>query len=180
MEPGELEELVVSTIQETQVKLGESGGAESLYLPLSSIDPDEDAAAIRALLDRFEEDARPRLGDVVCDVLEGRVRITVPEEGGRYVAGLPVSPVLRLMVDSVMDGSSVDDLKGKLAEGFPGHVWRDVDGDGFEHIVFFEDGTDPSVYCIGTECCRLVYHRFSRRDYEAFGFGPLRSAPWTA
>ncbi|MDO5862130.1 MAG: DUF3877 family protein [Thermoplasmata archaeon] len=179
MEPRDLEELVVSTIQETQVKLGEAGGAESLYLPLTSISQDEDVDEIRSLLDRFEADARPRLGNVTCDILEGRVRITVPEEGGRYVAGLPVSPVLRLMVDSVMSGASIDDLKRSLKERFPGHVWRDVDGDGFEHIVFFEDGTDPSVYCVGTECCRLVYHRFSRPDYEAFGFGPLRRSFWT-
>ncbi len=40
MSPEDLEELVVSTMQETQVKLGSASGSEVLYLPLASIDPE--------------------------------------------------------------------------------------------------------------------------------------------
>ena len=175
MTPEELEETVVATIQETQVKLGSAAGAECLYLPLDSVAPGGDPAEAAAVARAFAESARPRLGDVVCEVLEGRLRITVPEEGGRYVAGLPVSPVLRLMVDAVTGGYTVEALRAELDARFPGHVWRDADGDGgFDYVVYFEDGTDASVYCIGVECCRLTYHRFSRRDYDAFGFGALR------
>ena len=179
MDAKELEETVISTIQETQVKLGSLSGTESLYLPLSSVDPDEDVGRIQDVLDSFRESCRPRLGDVSCEILEGRVRITVPESGGRYVSSLPVSPVLRLMVDSVVSHRSLEQLRDALSEQFPSCTWRDVDGDGFEHIAYFDESVDPYVYCIGTECCMVTYHRFSRKDYLAFGFGPLRRPLWT-
>ncbi len=174
MDAKELEETVISTIQETQVKLGSLSGAESLYLPLSSVDPDEDVENIRRILDGFRKECRPRLGDVSCEILEGRVRITVPESGGRYVSSLPISPVLRLMVDAVASRKTLQQLKDSLLQQFPSCTWRDVDGDGFQHIAYFDQDIDPYVYCIGTECGMVTYHRFSRGDYLAFGFGPLR------
>ncbi len=176
MDAKELEETVVSTIQETQVKLGSLSGAESLYLPLSSVDPDGNVENIRRILDGFRKECRPRLGDVSCEILEGRVRITVPESGGRYVSSLPVSPVLRLMVDAVASHRTLGQLRDSLLQQFPSCTWRDVDGDGFQHIAYFDQDIDPYVYCIGTECDMVTYHRFSRGDYLAFGFGPLRSS----
>lgn len=137
MSPEDLEELVVSTMQETQVKLGSASGSEVLYLPLSSIDPKEDPETIGKVLDGFRAGCRSRLGDVECEILDQRVRITVPESGNLYVSKLPVSPVLRLMVRAVFEHMSVEGLKAELDRDFPGHVWKDVDGDGFVHIVYF-------------------------------------------
>lgn len=173
MSPDDLEATVISTIQETQVKLGSSVGSEVLYMPLSSLDPGEDPQIIQEIIDEFKKRCWSTLGDVECEILDRRVRIIVPDSGSRYVSTLPVSPVLKLMVRAVSEHMSVDDLRVELDRDFPEHVWKDVKGDGFEHIVYFDDGSDPNVYCIGSECCQLVYHRFSRRDYLAFGFGPL-------
>ncbi len=173
MEPKELEDIVISTIQETQVKLGFAGGSEALYLPLGSIDAEEDEGRIADFLKEFEDYVRPRLGDVECRILDQRVRITVSEEGCRYVSSLPVGPVLRFMVDAVSEHKDLETFRKELSERFPSSIWKDVDGDGFEHIVYFDDGTDPSVYCIGSECGMLIYHRFSRRDYNAFGYGKV-------
>lgn len=92
MSPKDLEELVVSTMQETQVKLGSASGSEVLYLPLASIDPEEDLETIGRVLDGFRTGCRSRLGDVECEILDQMVRITVPESGNPYVSKLPVSP----------------------------------------------------------------------------------------
>lgn len=173
MSPDDLEAAVISTIQETQVKLGSSEGSEVLYMPISSLDPEGNLQALRGIIDEFRDGCRLTLGDVECEILDQRVRIIVPESGCRYVSTLPVSPVLKLMVRAVSEHMDVGELRAELDRDFPGHVWKDVEGDGFEHIVYFDDGSDPNVYCIGSECCQLVYHRFSRRDYLAFGFGPL-------
>ena len=171
MDPSDLEDRIVSTVQEMQVKLGQSSGSLSLYLPLDCLDGDvEDEIA------RFREHVRPKLGDVACTLDDGRVRITVSEEGCRYVAGLPVSPVLLTMVDAVMSRESLDGIKARLEKVSKGLVWKEVDGDGFDHIAYFTDGTDPYVYCIDSDCGPISYHRFSRRDYEAFGFGGLDGA----
>ena len=41
----------------------------------------------------------------------------------------------------------------------------------FDYLLEFEDGKpDAFVYCITDEGCHLTYHRFTREDYEAFGF----------
>ena len=171
MDPSDLEDRIVSTVQEMQVKLGQSSGSLSLYLPLDCLDGD-----VEEEIARFREHVRPKLGDVACTLDEGRVRITVSEEGCRYVAGLPVSPVLLTMVDAVMSRESLDGIKARLEKVSKGLVWKEVDGDGFDHIAYFTDGTDPYVYCIDSDCGPISYHRFSRRDYEAFGFGGLDGA----
>lgn len=166
MDPDDLEDRVISTIQEMQVKLGQSPGAVTLYLPSDCLGDDME-------LSRFTEHVRPKLGNVICTVEDGRVRITVPEEGCRYVAGLPVSPVLTAMVDAVMSRESLNGIRARLAGISDGLIWEEVDGDGFDHIAYFDDGTDPYIYCIDSDCGPITYHRFSRRDYAAFGFdGP--------
>ncbi|MGN0097863.1 MAG: DUF3877 family protein [Candidatus Methanomethylophilaceae archaeon] len=171
MDPSDLEDRIVSTVQEMQVKLGQSSGSLSLYLPLDCLDGD-----VEEEIARFREHVRPKLGDVACTLDDGRVRITVSEEGCRYVAGLPVSPVLLTMVDAVMSRESLDGIKARLEKVSKGLVWKEVDGDGFDHIAYFTDGTDPYVYCIDSDCGPISYHRFSRRDYEVFGFGGLDGA----
>ena len=171
MDPSDLEDRIVSTVQEMQVKLGQSSGSLSLYLPLDCLDGD-----VEEEIARFREHVRPKLGDVACTLDDDRVRITVSEEGCRYVAGLPVSPVLLTMVDAVMSRESLDGIKARLEKVSKGLVWKEVDGDGFDHIAYFTDGTDPYVYCIDSDCGPISYHRFSRRDYEAFGFGGLDGA----
>lgn len=159
---------VVSSVQEMQVKIGSTDGSVSLFLPLDSIEGDPEEA-IRA----FRDAARDILGDVECSSDGRRVSIMVPEKGCEYVSSLPVSPILRIMVDSVMARSSLDDIRARLEAVSDGLVWKEVDGEGFDHIAFFTDGTDPYVYCIDSDCGPISYHRFTRRDYRAFGFGGL-------
>ena len=41
----------------------------------------------------------------------------------------------------------------------------------FDWLGYFEDGKpDAYCYCIADEGCHLTYHRFTKEDYEAFGF----------
>ena len=41
----------------------------------------------------------------------------------------------------------------------------------FDWLISFEDGQpDAYRYCIADEGCHLTYHRFTKEDYEAFGF----------
>ncbi|MFQ9806557.1 MAG: DUF3877 family protein [Christensenellales bacterium] len=41
----------------------------------------------------------------------------------------------------------------------------------FDWLISFEDGQpDAYCYCIADEGCHLTYHRFTKEDYEAFGF----------
>ena len=83
MDPSDLEDRIVSTVQEMQVKLGQSSGSLSLYLPLDCMGDDVDGE-----IARFREHVRPTLGDISC-VLDGeraRRRIDGKKqiETGRY------------------------------------------------------------------------------------------------
>ena len=41
----------------------------------------------------------------------------------------------------------------------------------FDFLIRFEDGKpDAFYYCITDEGCHLTYHRFTKEDYEMFGF----------
>ena len=170
MDVGELEKLVVSTVQETQLKLGPANGSESLYMPLASIAPDGNIAAAAGLIEEFKRKTSSYLGDVECTILDDRVRVVIPRKGAEYVSKLPVSPVLATMVDSVSKHMSLDQLRDRMTSEFGDCIWKNIDGDGFQCVAYFEK-TDPNVYCIGSEYGHLVYHRFSRSDYSAFGYG---------
>ncbi|UAL07298.1 MAG: DUF3877 family protein [Candidatus Methanogranum gryphiswaldense] len=171
MDSKELENAVISTIQETQVKLGLAKGAVSLYIPLDSLfSPDGICNGSNEILDEFMEDSKERLGKVECSILDNRVRIIVPEEGCRYVSTLPVSPVLKVFVDSVLEHVETKELKARLQNISADCIWKDIEGEEFDSVVYFKDGTDPYVYCITTECGHLTYHRFSREDYSKLGF----------
>lgn len=174
MDVQELEDAVISTVQETQVKLGPVNGAVSLYLPLDSICSHSTSNCPDGTLRDFVKNVRSRLGDVEYSIKDDRVRITVPKEGCIYVSKLPVSPVLRVMVDSILEGKDSKELKADLMQLSPGCVWIDVLEKEFDHVVYFKDDIDPYIYCIKEEMGHLTYHRFSRNDYLRLGFGHLQ------
>jgi hypothetical protein len=173
MDVQELEDAVISTVQETQVKLGPVNGAVSLYLPLDSICSHRTSNCPDGILRDFVKNVRSRLGDVEYSIKEDRVRITVPKEGCIYVSKLPVSPVLTAMVDSIMEGKDSKELKASLMEISSGCVWIDVSEKEFDHVVYFKNDIDPYIYCVKEEMGHLIYHRFSRNDYLRLGFGHL-------
>jgi hypothetical protein len=171
MDSKELENSVISTIQEIQVKLGFAKGAVSLYIPLDSLSsPEGSCNGSKEILEDFVKNSKGRLGNVDYHVVDNRVIIIVPEKGCRYVSTLPVSPVLKIFVNSVLEHVEIKELKARLQNVSAGCIWKDIEGEDFDSVVYFEDGADPYVYCIKTECGHLTYHRFSREDYSRLGF----------
>ncbi len=171
MNAKELEDAVISVVQEVQIKLGMAEGAVSLYMPLDSICTSDGTMNSEDILTDFTTAVRSRLGDVDCVIEDDRIRITVPEQGCLYAASLPVSPILKVMVDSVLAGDDVGILRSRLNALSDKCVWDDVDAEEFDHVVHFEDGSDSHVYCIKDESGHITYHRFSRSDYSRLGFG---------
>ncbi|MFA6728802.1 MAG: DUF3877 family protein [Prevotella sp.] len=170
MDSKKLENAVISTIQETQIKLGFVKGAVSLYIPLDSLSSDGTRNKSRETLDAFIKNSKDKLGNIECSILDNRVRIIVSEEGCRYISTLPVSLVLKIFVNSVLEHIEIKELKTRLQRASTGCIWKDVEGEEFDAIAYFEDDTDPYVYCIKTEYGHLTYHRFSREDYSRLGF----------
>ena len=68
-------------------------------------------------------------------------------------------------------GCTMDELLA-IFRRHGGHVHVETLHNGeFDWLVYFEDGKpDAYCYCIADEGCHLTYHRFTKEDYEAFGF----------
>ena len=68
-------------------------------------------------------------------------------------------------------GCTMDELLA-IFRRHGGHVHVEALHNGeFDWLVYFEDGRpDAYCYCIADEGCHLTYHRFTKEDYEAFGF----------
>ena len=51
------------------------------------------------------------------------------------------------------------------------HAERMPQNEEFDWLVYFEDGKpDAFFYCLKDDMGHVTYHRFTREDYEAFGF----------
>ena len=51
------------------------------------------------------------------------------------------------------------------------HVQRMPLGEEFDCLIYFEDGEpDAFYYCLKEDMGHVSYHRFTKADYESFGF----------
>lgn len=160
-------ELIIS-IQEMQVKLGSFDGVFSMYLPneaVSSVDPENVLGAVLAPGSILE--------GLIVENLQDRVRITAPASVCSRVRELPVDPVITAMVDSVKRRDGLEAFVTAVESVNPNVTVKPVEGDGFDHILFMTDDSNPFVYCIDTDHGHVSYHRFTRREYLRFGFPGL-------
>lgn len=164
----ELERELIFSIQEMQVKLGSFDGDFSMYIPndtVSAADPDAVLRSVSAPGSFLE--------GLVIEHLPDRVRITAPANVCARVRSLPVDPVITAMVESVNRRDCFDAFVSAVLAVNPNVVIRPVHGEGFDHILYMTDGSNPFVFCIDTEHGHVSYHRFTRREYLRFGFPGL-------
>ena len=99
--------------------------------------------------------------------------LAIPAEGvARVVAQAPAAAFLRDLIHTAQTpGATADDLLAAFRRHSDRVHVEPVDNDEFDLLVYFEDGVpDDFRYCIDQHDGFASYHRFSREDYEAFGF----------
>ena len=158
----DLYQRVVSTVQETILKIGDIYGSMSLYYPFTG---DYDS-----LRDGFFACADEELRDVVMEALPERIRIIVSESECRYISRLPVKRTMSDVIRLIGQSGSIDDFRESISEKYPSANIREMDHLEFDYLLTFPEGLDPDCYCIAVEMNHLTYHRFSREDYTAMGF----------
>ena len=178
MNCAKLERNVIEVMQEQQVKLGFDGNAVYLFYPLSSLglllDVDADEETLTAALDGFCAHVRGRLGNVEFSIRDGRVSLSIPPEGCEYVKrGLKEdSFIVRLIRMVAGHHAHMEDVIALFKE-YSAHVHAEKmpDGEEFDYLVYFPDGEpDSFYYCLKEDMGHVTYHRFTKADYEAFGF----------
>ena len=168
---------IADAIEEGQLKLGYREETIRLYYPLDSLNrllgTQHDAAGMMDALAAFSQAYADRLGGVAVSRKGKRFCIAVPPEGAAYIhAGTDPNGFLARFIDLIArHGTRIGDVIA-LFEAFSPRVSVQVLHNGeIDYLIRFEDGQpDAYYYCIADEGCHLTYHRFSREDYEAFGF----------
>lgn len=172
-----LEKNVIDVMQEFQTKIGYSRTDMGLFYPLESLNrllgTDHDKAEMLRELKRFSVASMETLcgTDASCD---GEMfRINIPKEGVEQVhETVPVPPFLVDFLKKMgSDPKNIDDIASVFKKYAKDVVIKPIKGDDFDWLIYFPDGEpDEYRYCIKFEEGHATYHRFTEKDYEAFGF----------
>ena len=172
-----LRQNLIDALEEGQLKLGYREGAVRLFYPLASLNAllglHADCAGMRDALLAFARAQRDFFGEIAVSHKGDRFCLTVPPQGvARVHEQLDERGFLAQFLQAVSrHGATMDDVLAVFRRHSNRVVVRRLRGNDFDHLVYFEDGVpNDYYYCIAEEPCHLTYHRFTREDYEAFGF----------
>ena len=173
-----LERNIIEVMEEQLAKLGFDGNAVYLFYPLSSvasllgISPDE--TAILTALNGFCTHVQQRLGDVSISLRDGRIVFEISPKGGLYVKehlqeNSFIVRLIRLVAGHHAQICDVLNLFRAYDENV--HIEKMQPGEEFDYLVYFASGEpDAFYYCLKEDMGHVTYHRFTKEDYEGFGF----------
>ena len=172
-----LEQNLSGVIAEMVLKLGLTGVPLSLNYPCASLGRmlgvADDPQALQPALDAFFAARKDLFGAAEAVPHEDGFCLTIPAEGvARVMSQAPAASFLRDLIQTAQTpGATADDLLAAFRRHSDRVHVEPVDNDEFDLLVYFEDGVpDDFRYCIDQHDGFASYHRFSREDYEAFGF----------
>lgn len=158
------------------LKMGMTLPAISLNYPLATLNSLLGAQLsqidMARALERFGRKTADTLGGVTASPFENGFCLTVPAKGVQYaMAHAPGLDFLKELVDTVAHGCDLEALLAVFRR-HSDHVHVEaVDSPEFDHLIYFENGEpDGFYYCVHAHDGHVEYHRFSKADYEAFGF----------
>lgn len=177
MDYSRLKNNIIEVIEEQQLKLGYLKETVRLYYPLSSLNRflgvRKQAEAMRQLLQDFVTDEKDCFGNVVVTNEGERFCIAIPPEGVEYVHDhMDTGGFLSDLIAAVTRyGSTLEDVLAPFYK-HSGQVRVEKIRNGeFDYLVYFENGKPDSYrYCITVEAEHIIYHRYTKEDYEEFGF----------
>ena len=168
---------IFDVIEEGQLKLGYRREAIRLYYPLASLNAFMNASCDRMqmheALSRFAQRHRDVFGEIAVSSKGDRFCLTVPPEGVEAVhARANENGFLAEFIRAIeRHGATIDDLLAVFRRHSRHVVAQPLNNGEFDYLVYFADGVpDEYRYCIACEPCHMTYHRFTKADYEAFGF----------
>jgi hypothetical protein len=173
----ELENNIIEVIKEEQIKLGYASETIRLYYPLESIcnllGSNYTITELYDILDQFCEYVKTRLGEVEYFNTEARYCFVIPPKGVDYVhESIEENYFLIDFIEKISKHDcTLDDLL-KIFNKYSNNVICEKMNNGeFDYLIYFKDQSpDDYKYCIKFESSHAIYHRFTKADYENFGF----------
>lgn len=177
MDYAALQQNIVDSIEEQQLKLGYMVETVRLYYPLSSLNrflqTDATVEEMIELMQEFSEWSVKELGGVIVTNRGERFCIAVPPAGAERIhAHLQWDGFLADLVETVrMHETTWEDVLAIFNKHSNCVHVQEMDNGEFQYLVFFENGKpDDYRYCVAVEGHHVTYHRYTKADYEEFGF----------
>lgn len=171
-----LEQNLIDTIKEFEIKLGYSENSIKLYYPLSSLNhllgAELDIEQAEEKLGEFAKAVCDKFGKLEYSHYGKRFCITLAPEAAKYVReNVRDNGFLRELIETLQGKCTLDDIKQVFSHYSDKVVCEKSDNPEFDWLLYFEDGKpDAYVYCIKSEFGVYTYHRFTHEDYKAFEF----------
>lgn len=173
-----LERNIIEVMEEQLAKLGFDGNAVYLFYPLSSVASllgmSSETEAILEALNGFCAHVQQKLGKVILSLHGDRIVFEIPPQGGLYVKERLredsfIVRLIHLVAGHHAQICDVLNLFRVYDENV--HIEKMQPGEEFDYLVYFESGEpDAFYYCLKEDMGHVTYHRFTKEDYEGFGF----------
>ena len=151
----------VSTVQETNITIGDSSGSISLYYPFEG--------DFKALENDFKK-ASSDYPDIILEQLPQRVRVIIPESDSKRISKLPARQTIIDIVELVKERVPFQEFKNTILGKYPEARIERSEYMEFDWILMFPSELDDDLYCLTEEFGHITYHRYSRDEFESFGF----------
>ncbi len=165
---------IVDVLKEEQIKLGYQKEKVQLYYPLKSLNrflgTRLHAQEMASALSGFQEEVKPTLGDVKVTVDGKRFCFHIPPEGTEYVHLYSdpaefLTALIRLVEKHGTAMEEVLALFKKYSDRV--RIIKMPESEDFDYLVYFEDAApDAYRYCLTEEGGHVIYHRYTKEDYE--------------
>lgn len=173
----ELDKSIRDAIKEEQVKLGFCKEVIRLYYPLEAVNrllgTKHDIAAMYKELEGFTAEESKTLGNIAISNKDERFCFRLPEEASVYVhEHTPGKGFIYDFIDVIgRHGISIQDVTAVFRK-YSEHVHtEEIRNNEFDYLIYFEDGVpDDYRYCLSIEKDHIIYHRYTKSEYEAFKF----------
>ena len=172
-----LKKHIIDTMEEQQLKLGYLRETVRLYYPLSSLNRflqvEASVEEMQKHLKDFAGGLSDTLGQIGISNDGERFCLAIPPEGAEY-AHTHVKPdgfLADLIACVGRHGSTWEEVRAIFYKHSDSVHVQEMNNGEFNYLVYFKDGEpDDYRYCIADEGHHVTYHRYTKEDYEDFGF----------
>ena len=151
----------ISTVQETNITIGDSSGSISLYYPFEG--------DFKTLENDFKK-ASSEYPNIVLEQLPQRVRVVISEEDSRRISELPARQTIIDIVEAVKRRVPFEEFRRSIVEKYPEARIVKSEYIEFDWILIFPSELDEDIFCLTEEFGQITYHRYSREEFQSFGF----------
>lgn len=169
-----LEKNVTGVVSEQQIKLGYRSEVVRLYYPLLSLNrilhTNDSFMQMLEHLEQFSQYARRRLGRIEVTSDGERFCLAIPPVGSEYIHSLTEkNEFLNDFIGTIRHHSCTIEDVVKVFRKYSTKVHAEkVQQDDFDYLLYFEDGKpDDYRYCLTSEGGHLIYHRFTKEDFDS-------------